>query len=73
MFDLTYLLGMLKNVATGVGGRGGENRAIGGSTRLASILEINDELADLMNVFERDGVHCSINTKELTRTKLRAF
>lgn len=36
MFDLTYLLGMLKNVATG---GVGEDRMSGGSTRLANILD----------------------------------
>lgn len=38
MVDLTYLLGILKNVATG--GEGG--RRIGGSTRLANILDESD-------------------------------
>jgi hypothetical protein len=58
MLDLTYRRGTLKNVATGVRGRGG----IGGNTRLASILEKNDELADLMNVL-RSAVHCPVNRK----------
>jgi hypothetical protein len=37
MFDLTYLLGTLKNVATG--GGGGDEDRIGGNTQLANILQ----------------------------------
>jgi hypothetical protein len=37
MFDLTYLLGTLKNVATG--GGGGDEDRIGGNARLSNILQ----------------------------------
>lgn len=37
MFDLMYLLGTLKNVATG--GGGGDEDRIGGNTQLANILQ----------------------------------
>jgi len=62
MFDLTYLLGTWKNVATGLGGGGGGGLAIGGSTRLASILDVKDELADIMKVFEVE-FHCPMIRK----------
>jgi hypothetical protein len=52
MFDLTYLLGTWKKVATGVGGEGDGGRTIGGSTRLANILDVIDELVVIMKVFE---------------------
>lgn len=53
MVDLTYCLGTLKNVATGGWGAGGEVRIIGGNTRLAIILAIDDEVAELMNLVGR--------------------
>ena len=37
MFDLTYLLGTLKNVAIGDGG--GDEDRIGGNTQLTNILQ----------------------------------
>jgi hypothetical protein len=42
MFDLTYLLGTLKNVTTG-GRRGGEDR-IGGNTQLAILQEATKQM-----------------------------
>ena len=62
MLLLTYLLGTLKNVATGGGGREDEGRTIGRNTRLASIFESNDKVAEEMRVFER-LVHCPVNRK----------
>jgi hypothetical protein len=62
MFDLTYLLGTWKKVATGLGGGGGEGRTIGGSTRLANILDLIDELADIMKAFEV-RIHCPMLRK----------
>jgi len=47
MFDLTYLRGMLKKVATG----GGEAGRSGGSTRLVNILD-GLVVADLVKFFE---------------------
>jgi hypothetical protein len=58
MFDLTYLLGMLKNVATG---GVGEGRRSGGSTRLANILD-EFNAADLVLFFELK-VHCIVNSR----------
>jgi hypothetical protein len=58
MFDLTYLLGMLKNVATG--GVGGDRKS-GGSTRLANILDEFD--ADNSVVFFELKVHCTVNSR----------
>ena len=53
MVDLMYRLGTLKNVATGGWGAGGGVRIIGGNTRLAIILEIKDEVAELMTLVGR--------------------
>lgn len=65
--DLTYLLGILKNVATGVCDREDEGRGSGGSTRLASILDVDERSVDLMNFFEENGVHCYVETKGTMR------
>lgn len=53
MLDLTYLLGTLKNVATG---GVDEDWKSGGNTRLANILDEFDA-ADLVVLFELK-VHC---------------
>jgi hypothetical protein len=42
MFDLTYLLGTLKNVTTG--GGGGDEDRIGGNTQLAILQETTKQL-----------------------------
>jgi len=65
MVDLTYFLGTLKNVATGAGGGNGGGRKFGGNSRLASILEGDDEPADLKSAFG-SRVHCHLKTKETT-------
>jgi hypothetical protein len=57
-----YLRGTLKRVTTGFGAGGEEGRTIGGSTRLASILNEIDEAADIMKVFEV-RFHCPKNRK----------
>lgn len=62
IFDLTYLLGTWKKVATGLGGGGGEGRTTGGSTRLVNILDVIDELADIMKVFQIQ-FHCPMIRK----------
>jgi hypothetical protein len=52
MLDLTYRRGTWKKVATGLGRGGDEGRVIGGSTRLANILNRIDELSHIIKVFE---------------------
>ena len=58
IFDLKYLLGMLKNVATG---GGDEDRMSGGSTRLANILDKFDAGA-LLEFFELK-VYCTMSER----------
>jgi hypothetical protein len=65
MLDLTYRRGTWKKVATGLGGDEDGGRTIGGSTRLANILNEIDELADIMKVFEVQ-FHCPENRKGAT-------
>jgi hypothetical protein len=65
MLLLRYLLGTLKNVAIGDGGREGEDRTIGDNTRVPSIFESNNEVAAKIKVFER-RVHCPVNRKGMS-------
>lgn len=67
ILDLTYRLGTWKKVATGVAGGGDDGRTIGGSVRLASILELNDQVIDIMEVFEI-RIHCPMDRRKVCRT-----
>jgi len=62
--DLMYLRGILKKVATGRSGGGGDAGKIGGSTRLANILDswiIRLMTANSLGVFFEERIHCTGN------------